>query len=190
MKRVVSIKKKGVFMSKSIIVAVLLVVVVTLLCFADQLAWNRRPICEDAAEVIRRNPILISYCSCCDDEHVEVWLVKRVVVATTSTEGFFEVNVFGRRLYKSNKAFREKQYLEPVEYEAVTGDESSRWFLEGIDLAYVYVPTGNGAFRCLAKIMKRDCDVNVDMIKLPPQLVDKIEKELDNEREERMLTRE
>jgi len=40
----VSIKKKGVFMAKSIIVAILLIAVVTLLCSADQLAWNRRPI--------------------------------------------------------------------------------------------------------------------------------------------------
>jgi len=176
--------KMGVLCSLVVVLAV-----ATLSCLADQLAWNSRETCEVAAKKIKPNSILVSYCSLATSDHVEVWLVKRVVVATTSTEGFFEVNVFGRRLYKSKRTFREKQYLEPVEYEAVTGDESSRWFLEGIDLAYVYVPTGSGAFRCLAKVIKRDCDVNVDMIKLPPQLVDKIEKELDKEREKRMLTR-
>jgi len=98
------------------------------------------------------------------------------------------VNVFGRRLFTSKKAFREKQYSEPVQYEAVTGDGSSRWFLEGIDLAYVYVPTGKGSFHCLAKIIKRECSINVDTISLPSQLLEQAEREVERERAKEMLT--
>jgi len=181
--------KKGVLMSKTVMVAIVLVAITAALCFADQLAWNAREICEEAAKRIKRNSILISYCSCCDNEHLEVWLVKRAVIAITATQGLFEVNVFGRRLYTSKKAFREEQYLEPVQYEAVTGDGSSRWFFEGIDLAYVYVPTSKGSFHCLAKVIKRECIINVDTISLPSQLLEQVEREVEREREKEMLTR-
>ena len=73
--------KKGVLMSKTVMVAIVLVAITAALCFADQLAWNAREICEEAAKRIKRNSILISYCSCCDNEHLEVWLVKRAVIA-------------------------------------------------------------------------------------------------------------
>jgi hypothetical protein len=170
-------------------VAIMLVAITAALCFADQLAWNAREICEEAAKRIKRNSILISYCSCCDNEHLEVWLVKRVIVAPTATQGLFEVNIFGRRLYTSKKAFREKQYSEPVQYEAITGDGSSRWLLEGIDLAYAYVPTSKGSFHCLAKVIKRGCSINVDTISLPYQLLEQAEREIERERGKVMLTR-
>ena len=176
-------------MPKIIVLAIVLVAVMTVSCLADQLAWNSRELCEEAAKRIGRNSILISYCSCCNNEHVEVWFGKRAVVAPTATQGLFEVNVFGRRLYTSKKAFREKQYSEPVQYEAVTGDGSSRWFLAGIDLAYVYVPTSKGLFHCLAKVIKRECIINVDTISLPYQLLQQAEREVKRERQQEMLTR-
>ena len=175
-------------MSKTIMVAIVLVAATAVLCFADQLAWNEREICEEAAKRIRQNSILVSYCSRCNNEQLEVWLVKRVVIAPTVTQGLFEVNVFGRRLYTSKEAFREKQYSEPVRYEAVTGDGSSRWFLAGIDLAYVYVPTSKGSFRCLAKVIKRECSINVNTISLPYQLLEQAEREVERERGKVMLT--
>jgi hypothetical protein len=182
-------ERKEVLMSKTLMVAIILVAITAALCFADQLAWNAREICEEAAKRIRQNSILISYCSCCDNEHLEVWLVKRVIVATIATQGWFKVNIFGRRLFTSKKAFRENQYSEPVQYEAVTGDGSSRWLLEGIDLAYVYVPTSKGSFHCLAKGIKRECSINVDTISLPSQLLEQAEREVGRERKKEMLTR-
>lgn len=176
-------------MFKMIMVATVLIAVTAVLCFADQLAWNAREICEEAAKRIGRNSILISYCSCCNNEQLEVWLVKRASIAPTVTQGLFEVNVFGRRLYTSKKAFHEEQYSEPVRYEAVIDDGSSRWFFAGIDLAYVYVPTSEGSFRCLAKVIKRECSIHVDTISLPYQLLEQAEREVERERGKVMLTR-
>jgi hypothetical protein len=168
--------------------AIVLIAVMTTSCLADQLAWNSRGTCEEAAKSIEQGSILLSYCSLCSNEHVEVWLVKGVIVAPTVTQGLFEVNVFGIRLYMSKEPFQEKQYSEPVQYEAVTGHGRSRWFVAGIDLAYVYVPTSEGAFRCLGKVIERECSINVDTISLPHQLLEQAKRKLERESKKAMLT--
>ena len=98
------------------------------------------------------------------------------------------MNVFGKRLYRSNEAFREKGYSEPVEYAAVTGGGPARWFVAAIDLAYVYVSTSEGSFRCLGKVIKRECSVNVDTISLPHYLLEQVKREVDRENKKAMLT--
>jgi len=174
-------------MPKMIMLAIVLVAVATVSCLADQLAWNSRGTCEEAAKSIAQGSILLSYCSCCDNEHVEVWLVKGIIVAPTAAHGLFEVNVFGIRLYRSKAAFRETQYSEPVEYETVTVEGPARWFVTGIDLAYVYVPTSEGAFRCLGKVIERECSINVDTISLPYQLLEQAGRQVQRESRKVML---
>jgi len=185
----VSIQEKGGLMSKTIMLAIVLVVVMTVSCLADQLAWNSREICEEAAKSIEQGSILLSYCSLCNNEHIEVWLVKGIIVAPTATQGLFEVNVLGIRLYRSNEAFQENNYSEPVEYEAITAEGSARWFITGIDLAYVYVSTGEGSFRCLGKVIKRECSINLDTISLPHQVLEQVRREIGRENKMQMLTR-
>ena len=175
-------------MSKTIMLVIVLVVVVTVSCLADQLAWNARETCEEAAKRISRDSIVLSYCSNCSNEHVEVWLVKGIIVAPTAAYDLFEVNVFGIRLYTSKEPFREKGYSEPVQYEAVTGHGFSRWFIAGIDLAYVYIPTSEGTFRCLGKVIERECIINVDTISLPHQLLEQVKRQLERENKKEMLT--
>ena len=175
-------------MSKTIMLAIVLVAVTTMSCLADQLAWNSRGTCEEAAKSIEQGSILVSFCSLCSNEHVEVWLVRGIIVAPTPTQGLFEVNVFGIRLYRSNEAFQEMQYSEPVEYKAVKGQEPARWFAAAIDLAYVYVPTSEGTFRCLGKVINRECSINVDTISLPRQLLEQAKTEVQRENREIMLT--
>ena len=176
-------------MSKPIVIACMIALFATSTCFADQLAWNSREICEESAMAIKRNSILISYCSLCDNEYVEIWLVKKVIVGTTAVHNLFQVNIFGKRMYKSKKAFQEKQYFEPVDYESIAHDDSSQWFLEGIDLAYIYVPTVNGSFLCLGKMMQYDCDVNVEIINLPSKIIDNINNYIEKKGENEMLER-
>jgi len=175
-------------MPKMIMLAIVLVAVATVSCLADQLAWNSRQTCEEAAKNIAQGSILLSYCSLCSNESVEVWLVRGIIVTPTATQGLFEVNVFGRRLYRSKEAFRENKYSEPVEYEAVTAAGSARWFVTEIDLAYVYVPTSKGAFRCLGKVIERECSINVDTISLPHQLLEQAGRQVQIESKKEMLT--
>jgi len=114
--------------------------------------------------------------------------VKGIIVVPTATQGLFEVNVFGIRLYRSKEAFRETKYSEPVEYEAFTGEGPARWFVTGIDLAYVYVPTSEGVFRCLGKVIERECSINVDTISLPHQLLEQAAREVQRESKKVVLT--
>jgi len=183
----VSIQEKGSLLSKTIMLAIILVVVMTVSCLADQLAWNSRGTCEEAAKSIEQGSILLSYCSLCNNEHVEVWLVKGVIIAPTAAQGLFEVNILGIRLYRSSEALQENNYSEPVQYEAVTAEGSARWFVTDIDLAYVYVPTGEGSFRCLGKVIKRECIINVDTISLSRQLFEQTKRKAERESEKLML---
>ena len=181
-------KRKERLMPRFIILAIVLVAVTTASCLADQLAWNSRRTCEEAAKSIGQGSILLSYCSLCSNERVEVWLVKGINVTPTTTNGLFEVNVFGTRLYTSMETLRDKQYSESVQYEAVTGKEPARWFATAIDLAYVYVPTGEGTFRCLGKVIERACSIKVDTISLPYQLLEQATREVGRESKKMMLT--
>jgi len=174
-------------MHKIITLAIVLVAVTTASCLADQLAWNSRGTCEEAVKSIGQDSILLSYCSLCSNEHVEVWLAKGIIVAPTVTQGLFQVNVLGIRLYRSQEAFQENKYSEPVQYEAVTEEGPARWFITGIDLAYVYVPTNGGSFRCLGKVINRECSINVDTISLPYQLLQQAERAVKRESEKLML---
>ena len=183
----VSIQEKGGLMSKTIMLAIVLVAVTTMSCLADQLAWNSRGTCEEAAKSIEQDSILLSYCSLCSNEHIEIWLVRGIIIAPTATQGLFEVNVLGICLYRSQEAFQENRYSELVEYEAVTGEGPTRWFATVIDLAYVYVPTAEGTFRCLGKVINRECIINVDTISLPHQLLEQAKREAQRERKELML---
>ena len=138
---VLAFKKKERLMQKIVMLAIVFVAITMVSCLADQLAWNSRRTCEEAAKMIKLGSILLSYCSLCSNEHVEVWLVQGINIAPTVTQGLFQVNVFGIRLYKSKEALREMSFSQPVQYEAITGEGPARWFAVGIDLAYVYVPT-------------------------------------------------
>ena len=175
-------------MPKMIMLAIVLVAVMTVSCLADQLAWNSRGTCEEAVKRIGQGSILLSYCSLCSNEHVEVWLVKGIIVAPTAAKGLFEVNVFGIRLYRSQEAFQENKYSEPVQYEAVTAEGPTRWFVTGIDLAYVYVPTNGGSFKALGKLINRECIINVDAISLPHQLLEQAGRQVQRESRKVILT--
>jgi len=147
--------------------------------FADQLAWNKQDISERGARAIKPNSFLVSYCSLADHEYVEVWLVKKVVVTAAETKGLYEISVLGTRLFRSVKRFDEGEYAEPVQYQALPPDKQTSWFQEGIDLAYVYVPSDGKSFRCLGKVLELECDVRVDTITLPDDVMTKAMKERD-----------
>ena len=146
----------------------------SLTCLADQLQWNDRDVCERAVREIKREPILLSYCSLADEEHVEVWLVKRVDIVNTPAEGLFEIRVVGRRLYESKNAFSAGEYREPVDYIELKDERDSGWVFQKIDLAYVYLPAGSSSFRCLGTILGLQFLVELETMSLPSDLMKKI----------------
>jgi hypothetical protein len=152
---------------------------------ADQLAYNSLDISRRAAQAIKPNTILVSYCSRCDDQVVEVWQVQKAVVTATDERRYFEVQVFGKRLFRSKKKFDRGQYKEPVEYRKFGAQtQGGRWFLQGIDLAYVYVPVGDGGFRNLARVLNLEAKVRVEKISLPPAVVSEAQQSISASRAE------
>ncbi len=152
---------------------------------ADQLAYNSLENSRRAAQAIKPDSILVSYCSRCDDQTVEVWQVQKAVVTATDERRYFEVQVFGKRLYRSKKKFDRGEYKEPVEYRKFGAHpQGGRWFLQGIDLAYVYVPVSNGGFRNLARVLDLDAKIRVEKINLPPDVLSEAQQSISAARAE------
>ena len=146
--------------------------------FADQLAWNDLNDSERAAKAISPNSLLVSYCSSCEQDHVEVWLVNKVAVTAAETKGLYEIKVSGKRLFRSVKNYKEGEYTEPARYQAVPSDKQSDLIMESIDLAYVYILSDGKSFQCLGKALKLECDVMVERISLPAEVMTNVMKQV------------
>jgi hypothetical protein len=165
---------RGVTTRRIAFLIVSLVLIGSLTCLADQLQWNSSDVCERAVRLIRPESILISYCSLADNEHVEAWLVKRVEIVNTPIEGLFEVLIFGKCLYKSKTAFSSGEYREPIDYIEYKSKDQWGGFPKGIDLAYVYIHTGDNSFQCLGKVLGLECLVELERMNFPDDLMKKI----------------
>ncbi|MBE0635317.1 hypothetical protein IH601_04925, partial [Candidatus Bipolaricaulota bacterium] len=51
----------------------------------------------------------------------------------------------------------------------------SGWGIAGIDLAYMYVYTQDGSFQCLGKTLDLPCQIGVETITLPDELMEALE---------------
>jgi len=165
---------KGVTICRITILLVSLATIGFSTCFADQLQWNAFSVCEEAAQVIRQESILISYCSQANEDYVELWLVRDLKVVHTRVPGLFEVLVLAKRLYSSHRAFSAEELLVSDENWSLNEVRDPRWFIEGIDLAYVYVHAGGNSFYCLGKVLELECLVDVETISLHGDVMEKM----------------
>lgn len=157
----------GIDILRSILLVVFLALIASSACFADQLQWNARSVCVEAAQAIAREPLLMSYCSLASADYVEVWFVRDVTVVETAAAGLFEVVVLARRLLISREPFSSAQFPVLADQWHFNALRDTGWAIEGIDLAYVYTYTGGGSFQCLGKVLGLDCRVDVETISLP-----------------------
>jgi hypothetical protein len=157
-----------------ILLVVFLVPVFAGLCSGDQLQWNPFSVCRDAARVITRLPILVSFCSLADEDYVELWLVRDLHAAATSTSGLYEIIVSAERLYRSDCAFSSEDFPVPEEQWSYHKTEGFIWSAVGVDLAYVYVYVGGRSFQCLGQVLGLSCTVEVDTIRLPDPVMAEI----------------
>lgn len=135
--------------------------------YADQLQWNEYEVCAQAVRELRQVPILLSYCSLADNERIEVWRIQGAQIVETSAQGLYEVVVVGQRLYESRGAYTRGAIQEPVAYIGIKGARGCERFASGIDLAYTYVPVGDGVFRCLGRVLGLECVVPVEALTFP-----------------------
>ncbi|MEE8593054.1 MAG: hypothetical protein V3T03_02890 [Candidatus Bipolaricaulota bacterium] len=163
---------KGVDILRGTLFIVFLAVIGSSACLADQLQWNARSVCAEARQAISRESLLISYCSQANVDYVEVWLVRGAYIIETSAEGLFEVFVLAKPLYRSQKAFSSVDFPVPTDRWRFNDIRNSGWTIEGIDLAYTYIYTGNGSFQCLGKVLELDCHVGVETISLPGDVME------------------
>ena len=151
---------------KSLFVLVLIFSAATV-SFADQFQVNDLKTSQQAVSIIKRKPYLVSYCSQCDRQSVQVWKVKDVFITTEDGKDF-RIKIVGRRVYESRKQFDREKYREPIQYAVSTAPSpDDLWFTEEIDLAYIYIPLGTRNFDNLAKFIGLKPDILVDTINLP-----------------------
>ena len=157
-----------------IILVVSLATIGSSTCLADQLQWNALSVCEEAAQAIGRQSLLISYCSQANEDYVELWLVRGAYIVDTPAEGLFEVLVLAKCLYKSQRAFSAGEFPVSADQWGFNEVHDSGWFIERIDLAYVYTHTGDSSFQCLGKVLELECLVGVERISLPGDVMEKM----------------
>jgi len=143
-------------------------------CFGDQLQWTPLSVCRDAAKMIARQPLLVSFCSRADEDYVELWLVRDLQVVATPAPKLHEVIVLAERLYRSDHAFSSTEFPVSEEQWVFSRAEDPRRFVVGIDLAYVYLYVGDGSFQCLAQVLGLPCVVGVDAIHLPDHVLENV----------------
>jgi len=154
------------FIVKSLF-ALILIFSATTVLFADQFQNNDLKTCQDAVSIIKRKPYLVSYCSQCDKQSIQVWKVKDALI-TTENGKYFTVKIVGRRVYESRKQFDREKYREPIQYVLSTASSpDDLWFSEEIDLAYIYIPLGSRNFDNLAKFLGLKPNILVETINLP-----------------------
>ncbi len=117
-------------MKKIILFFVLLSAV--LVSKADQLQALTQVQAETAVAYLKKEPIVILWCSCCDNQTPKKITVNEVFYKKYPDGKYYSVIVKGR-------------------------DESGNEVEEYLDLAYVFVKKGNKA-KSLGKVLKFECD--------------------------------
>jgi hypothetical protein len=117
-------------MKKSILFLVLLLS--ALFSKADQLQALTQAQAEAAVVYLKKEPIVILWCSCCENETPKKVTINEVFYKKDNTGKYYSVVLKGR-------------------------DESGDEVEEYVDLAYVFVKKGNKA-RSLGKMLKFKCD--------------------------------
>lgn len=138
---------------------------------ADQLQWNSRADTDRAVQVLSPGSLVVSYCSEANLDHVEVWRVIAAVPTPTVVEGYWETQVFAKRLLSSKEPVVRGTYREPLAFARAQPKRSRHpnsdvHVLAAVDFAYVYVRTGDNVFVCLGRTLGLPCEVSVDTIRL------------------------
>lgn len=140
----------------------------------DQLQWNPLSVCRDAANVIAKHPLLVSFCSQADEDHIGLWLVRDLEVAATPVPDLHEVLVSAELLYRSDRAYSSGELPLAEEQQVFHKAGNASSFAMGIDLAYVYIHVDGGSFQCLGKVLGLGCVVGVETIHLPRHVLEGI----------------
>lgn len=117
-------------MKKTILLLVL--ICTTFFSKADQLQALTQKQAETAVGYLKKEPIVILWCSCCDNETPKKVTVNEVFYKKDSDGKYYSVILKGR-------------------------DESGNQVEEYVDLAYVFVKKGRKA-KSLGKVLKFECD--------------------------------
>ena len=160
---------------RGILLVIFLVVIGSSVCLADQLQWNDETASLRAVQALVQESWLISYCSQAYSDNVEVWLIRGVYVADTSAEGLSEIKVLAKCLYQSQESFAADEFPLPEDRWHFEQVDDSGWGIAGIDLAYTYVYTQDSSFQCLGKALDLQCQIGVEIITLPDELMEALE---------------
>jgi hypothetical protein len=159
----------------SILLILCLVAIGSFTCLADQLQWNDQTASLRAVQALVQESWVISYCSHAGSDNVEAWLIRGIYVADTSAEGLFEIKILAKCLYQSQESFAAGEFPLPENRWHFEQVNDSAWGIAGIDLAYTYVHTQDSSFQCLGKTLDLPCQVGVEIITLPNELMEALE---------------
>jgi hypothetical protein len=143
---------------------------------AEQFDNVPRSVCTNALAYVQPGSIVISYCSQCDREYIEIWKVKDAFAADLQDRDQFQLTLFAKKLFRSKEALAAKELRPGTKFVRARGGEKSL-VVDGVDLAYIYVKRPDGSFHVLAMELNLEpLHCAVETITLPPALLAALEK--------------
>jgi hypothetical protein len=114
--------------------ALLIISLISYTANADQLAYISREQADKAVAYLKNNSItqVLIWCGCCEKDELVKVNIKKVYARHTGSSNFYEVVIEGTK-------------------------ENGQVFSSAVDLAYVFVRSGNLA-KCLGVLLDFDCD--------------------------------
>lgn len=151
-------------MNPRILIGLILGIFALHICHGDQLAYLDKPEAIRVAEDLRKREIIITYCSECDSDTLELWLVSHAEAHYTGHGSFFEVLLTARPLLRSTEALNATRMKNGADLKyAGSADRKLRSI--PLDLAYTYLLVDD-EWVCAGLHFGMPCEVSLERFQL------------------------
>jgi len=134
------------------------------ICHSDQLAYLDKPEAIRVAEDLKKREIMITYCSECESDTLELWLVSHAEAHYTGHGSFFEVLLTARPLLRSHEALSATRVGNGADL-TYAGSTDRKLRSIPLDLAYTYVLV-DAEWVCAGKYFGLPCEVSLERFQL------------------------
>lgn len=151
-------------MNPRILIGLILGICALQICYGDQLAYLDKPEAIRVAEDLKKREIIITYCSECESDTLELWLVCHAEAHYTGHGSFFEVLLTARPLLRSTEALNATRMKNGADLKYV-GSADRKLRSVPLDLAYTYLLVDD-EWVCAGKYFGLPCEVSLERFQL------------------------
>jgi len=114
---------------KKIIVSIILLVFLSIICKADQLAYLSKDHAQKATTYLQKQTEILLWCACCDKEPKQIVKVSKVYYEYTGNKEFYHIFLIG--INQNGKQVKEELDLAYVHI-----NKNGKWYSLGKELGF------------------------------------------------------